>query len=199
MAFNWQNAISYGPLAGFLGNEDPSGDAIKYIGQIPGRVKPYLDPYMEAGKRAIPQLEGQYGNLMNDPGGFINKIGAGYKESPGFKFALERALAGGGRAAAAGGMAGSPTHEFENMQTASGLASQDYNQWLQSALSQYGLGLRGEEDLEHGGLSAGKSLADMIAQVLAQQGNLAYKAASDKNASQNSLLSGIGSAIGLFM
>ena len=181
-------------MAPFNMFKDPSKDTGKYLDQIPGRTSQYMNPYIEQGQRAGSNLEGQYGNLTSDPGAMVNKIGSGYQESPGFKFALERALAGGGRAAAAGGMAGSPTHEFENMQTASGLASQDYDKYLSHALDQYGLGLKGEEGMNERGYGASKEMSDMIAQVLAGQAGLKYAGQS----SQNNMLSNLFQTAGKF-
>lgn len=162
-----------GLASGFFGNDDPR-QAANMMDNIPGRVKPFYQPYMDAGKSALPVLQGQYGNLLNDPGGMVNKIGAGYHESPGFQFALKKALAGGNRAFAAGGMGGSPSAANWGMETATGLANQDYNTYLQNALSQYGMGLKGEEGLAGMGQKAGSDYADMMAQALAQEAKIKY-------------------------
>lgn len=182
----------------WLGADKPANEASKYIGQIPGATSKYLNPYIEAGKGALPTLQGQYGNLLNDPGGMINKIGAGYKQSPGFKFALEKALAGGNRAFAAGGMGGSPSSSLWGMETAEGLASQDYNQFLQNALSQYGLGLAGEQNIFNTGAGTAKSMADMIAQVLAQQGAYKYQGAQANQNMGGQLIGSIPAMIAAF-
>lgn len=207
MAFDWgnfgkgamQGGLLPGIASGFFGGGDPSEAANKYIEQIPGRTQQYYDPYIQAGKGALPILQGQYGDLLNDPAGLINKIGAGYKESPGFKFALEKALAGGNRAFAAGGMGGSPAASNWGMETAQGLASQDYEKYLQHALSQYGLGLGGEEKMAGWGQQAGSSYADMIAQALAAQGKLAYEGEKSKNDFWPDIFSGAAKALPFFM
>jgi hypothetical protein len=160
---------------------DPSKDAMKYFDKIPGTVKPYYDPYIEAGQRQLPGLEDQYKQLMNDPGARMNQIGAGYQQSPGFQFALQQALQGSGNAAAAGGMAGSPMHEQQNMGIATNLANQDYNQYLQNAIGLYGQGLQGSQGLYNTGFNASTGLADILANNLANQGNLAYSGAANRN------------------
>lgn len=196
MAYDWNNAGQFGLLGGFLpGDQDPTKAADKFYDQIPGQTQQYYQPYMDAGKSAIPTLQGQFGNLLNDPGGMINKIGAGYKQSPGFQYALQQALAGSDRAAAAGGYTGLPQHSAESEEAAQGLASKDYNQYLQNALSQYGLGLQGEESLFQGGQKAGSDMGSILAQTLAQRGNLAFKGASDDNAQKNSIFSSISSML----
>src|SRR5579864_175938 len=132
---NWANWMTAGGagMAGagfgalFGGHEDPAESANPYFDQIPGQLEKYYNPYIQRGNRAGDAMEGAYGNLINDPGGMLNKIGGGYQQSPGFKFAMQQALQGAGHGAAAGGMAGTPQHEQQNMEIATNLANQDYN------------------------------------------------------------------------
>jgi hypothetical protein len=177
-------------IGSFFGSgNNPADAAGKYINQIPGAISPYYDPYINAGKGAIPILEGQYGNLLNDPGGMINKIGAGYQQSPGFKFALQQALKGANQSAAAGGMAGSPAAQQQSMGIATNLANQDYYNWLQQAEGMYGRGLSGEEGLMHTGFEGAKSMADQIAQAMAQRAAYEYQGQAGQN-------EGMGAGIG---
>ena len=114
----------------FGGGKNPANSAMPYLNQIPGQTQQYQQPWYQAGQNQLPELESQYGQLMNDPGGRMNQIGESFHESPGFKFALQQALQGGNHAAAAGGMAGSPQHEQQNMQLATDLGNQEYNNWM---------------------------------------------------------------------
>jgi hypothetical protein len=179
-----------------FGFKNPADAASPYYSQIPGATSPYFDPYINAGKNAIPGLEGQYKGLMGDPGGMMNKFGESYKESPGMKFAIQQALQASGNAAAAGGMAGSPQHSQQNMQLANDIASQDYNNWMQNALGLYGQGLTGSQGLAGMGLNAGKSQADMIAQALAAQANNAYEGQAAENENTNSWFNKAGQLAG---
>jgi hypothetical protein len=107
-------------------------------------------------------------------------------------------LQGAGHAAAAGGMAGSPQHEFQNMGIATQLANQDYYNYLNQALGLYGKGLSGEQGLYAGGLGASQSMADQIAQALAQQAAYQYQGQAGQNAAKSGFLSdilGLGSKI----
>lgn len=183
-------------IAGLFGNKNPADAANKYIGKIPGQTNQYFDPFFQAGKGQLEGLGEQYGQLQNDPGGRLNQIGAGYQQSPGFQFALQQALQGSGHAAAAGGLAGSPAHEQENMGIATGLANQDYNNWLQQATGLYGEGLHGGQQLANQGQQAGQSQADMIAQALAQQGNYAYEGAAQQNQNKNNAWGNIIGGLG---
>lgn len=180
----------------FGGNADPGKAANKYLDQIPGQTNQYFDPYFQAGKNQLGGLSDQYGQLMNDPGGKFNQIGQSFQQSPGFKFAMEQALKGSGNAAAAGGMAGSPMHEQQNMQMATDMANQDYYNYMQGATGLYGQGLTGGQNMANMGQQAGQSQADMIAQALAQKGNMAYEGQKYKN--ESSPWGTIGGLLGAF-
>jgi uncharacterized protein YcfJ len=175
----------------FGGNDNPADAANKYFNQIPAELQKYLSPYINAGQGAFPQLQGQYGNLLNDPGGMLNKIGQGYQQSPGFKFALQQALGGAGNAAAAGGMAGSPQHEQQNMGIATNLANQDYNQYLQNAMGMYNQGLAGEQGLYNTGAQAGMGMGEDLATLLQNQGKLAYEGQAGQNQANSSMWSNL--------
>lgn len=190
MAFNWQSGaqegIQHGLIpgiaAGFLDKwKNPSKEAGKYFDQIPDELRKYFDPYIQAGNRALPGLEREHGRLITDPGKRMNEIGADYQQSPGFQFALQKALQGAGHAAAAGGMAGSPQHEEQNMGIATGLANQDYNQWLQQALGLYGRGLSGEENIYGIGARAGMGMGENMASYLANRAKLEYEGQNAEN------------------
>jgi hypothetical protein len=174
----------FSPAAGLLmGNdyEDPSKSAMPYFNKIPGEIKPYYQPYMDAGKRSLGDLEGQYGNLTNNPGEFINKVGEGFHSSPGYEFARQQAEQAAGHAAAAGGMAGSPQHEQQIADLVSKLASSSYGDWLNNALGAYQTGLTGKSHLNDMGYNASNEYATDIGNNLGAQGQLAYSGAANQN------------------
>lgn len=173
------------------GNTNPADAAMPYLDQIPGQINPYYQPYVNSGQKALNTTQGEFGNLINNPGAKLNEIGQNFQQSPGFKFALQQALQGAGHAEAAGGMAGSPEHEFQNMQLGTNLGNQEYYNWLKPATELYGTGLSGTQDIAHGGMNASNNMAEQIAQILAQKGNLAYAGAQNKNTAQNSMLNNI--------
>jgi hypothetical protein len=181
----------------FGGNKNPADAANKYLDRIPGETAQYYDPYIQQGQDMMHQTGDQYGQLMNDPGSKLNDIGSHYQQSPGFKFALQQALQGSGNAAAAGGMAGSPQHEQQNIALATDYANQDYNKWLEQATGLYGEGLHGGQEQSNQGQSAAQSRAELIAQQLAQQAQLNYAGQASKNASNpfGNILGGIGSLL----
>lgn len=178
------------------GYKNPANNAMPYLNQIPGQAGQYQQPWMEAGKNQIPGLQDQYGQLMNDPGGKMNDIGKSFQASPGFQFAMQQAMQGGNHAAAAGGMAGSPQHEQQNMEMATNLGNQEYGNWMKNALGLYGQGLEGSQGMANQGQQAGQSMADMIAQTLAQQADLSYSGQQNQNQQNASKWGNIGKGIG---
>jgi hypothetical protein len=184
----------------FGGGKNPADAAMPFLNQIPGQTNQFYQPYFNAGTSALPGLQEQYGGLLNDPGAMMNKFGESYQSSPGLQFQIQQALGGAGNAAAAGGMAGSPQHEQQNMQLANNIASQDYNNWMKNAIGLYGQGLTGQQGLANMGQQAGQSNADMLAQTLAQQGNLAFNGAQQQNQNKSDMWNNVfklgGAAVG---
>lgn len=182
------------------GYKNPADAGMDYMNQMPGQISKYLDPYINAGQQALPGLQDQYNQLMNDPGGRLNQIGASYHQSPGFQFSLQQALQGSGHAAAAGGMAGSPQHEQQNMGLATNLANQDYNQYLQNAMGMYGQGLAGSQSIYNTGAQTGIAAGEDMASILAQKAKMAYEGQNADNQHQGgmwgSLLGGAGTIAG---
>lgn len=196
------NSSSLGTLGAGLGNlfsdwQNPADSAMGYYNQIPGQLNQYLSPYINAGQQMLPGLQSQYGMLMNDPSARLNQIGAGYQQSPGLQFSINQGLQGAGHAAAAGGMAGSPQHEQNNMSVATGLANQDYNQYMQNALGLYNTGLSGAQGIYNTGATAGNNMAEDMSQALMSQGNMAYAGQNAANqhsgGTWGSILGGLGS------
>ncbi len=182
----------------FGGGRNPADSANQYISQIGNQTHQYYDPYFNAGTGALPSLQEQYKKLLGDPGAFMNQMGQSYKESPGLKNQIAQAMQGSGHAAAAGGMAGSPQHEQENMQLSSDIASKDYNNWMNNALGLYNQGLSGQQGMAGMGQKAGGDMANMIAQMLAQQGANAFQGQAGQNQNQQSLWNNILGGIGGF-
>lgn len=173
--------------------KDPFAGANEYMNQIPDQMGKYMDPYINAGRGSMDMLQGQYGNLLNDPGGMLNKMGSSYHQSPGFQFALQQALQGSGHAAAAGGMAGTPQHEQQNMQLATNLGNQDYNNYLDRTLGLYGKGLSGEEGMTDRGFNASQNMANQIAQMLAQQAQMKFSSDASRNQGRSGFISDVAS------
>lgn len=167
---------------------DPAKKGHKYLDKIPDTIKPYYDPYIQAGTGALGTAQEEYNKLLQDPGAMLNQMGQGYQQSPGFQFALQQALQGSGHAQAAGGMAGSPQHEQQNMDIATQLANQDYNRYLQNVLGLYGAGLGGVGGLTQLGYGASNELANSLGQNLMNKAGLSYAGQANQNQMTGGLL-----------
>lgn len=184
-----------------FGYKNPANAANPYLDQVKN-LNQYQDPWFNTGKDALGQTYSQYTDITNNPGGKINQIGESYSESPGLKSAIQKALEAAGGAAAAGGMAGSPEHEEQNMQTATDLANQDYYKWLEHAQNMYNTGLGGLQGESQQGQQAGQNMTDRISAAMAQQANMAYQNQQQKNQNKFDLwhtaLKGAGQIAGSF-
>lgn len=217
-----------------LNNQNPADAAQQYYNQIPGVLNNTYSGYINAGNNALPQMQNQYSNLLSNPtgtmssinsqspyqnllanpGGFINDIGSNYHQSPGFQFALQQALQGANHAASAGGMAGSPQHEQQNMGVATGLANQDYNNyiqnslgayntgaqenqnWMTGGLGQYGQGLSGEQNIYNTGYGASNEYGQSLANALQSQGSLAFQGQAQQNQNQGDIFGSLANLAG---
>lgn len=173
-----------GGIAGLLHaltGESPSGEANKYLDQIPGTMKGYYDPFINRGTRANDVTENIYNTLSNNPQDFYKKIMGGYQESPGYQYNLKRSLGAIDNAAAAGGRLGTPMHQEEAARVASGLSSQDFNQFAQMIMQLLGQGLQGNENALQRGYGASTSFADSLANLLGAKGQYAAQEAGGMN------------------
>ena len=194
-----------GAAAGGLYNlfnpgKNPATGASNMIGQIPGKTQQYYQPYMDAGKGALGNLQNEYKDLL--AGNTQGKLGANFKESPGYQFALNQALSGGSNAAAMGGQLGMPAHEQQNMGIAQGLASQDYDRYMQNQMGLYGRGLEGTQGLNTMGYNANTDFANLLANVMGKQADYSYQGQQGQNAGRSQsikdILGGLGTAAGSY-
>lgn len=201
-------------IANMFGN-NPADSAQGYLNQIPGEMGQYLNPYinngndaygylkpyMQRGDSASNMLMGAYGGMISNPGQFMNQMGQGFQQSPGYGFQTSQALGQANRAAAAGGMAGSPAEQQQIAGVTNQLANQDYYNYLNHTMDMFGQGLNGLQNMSGQGLQAGQNiyntgygassdLANSLADYYMSQGNLAYAGGQNQN---SSLLGGLGS------
>jgi len=171
----WEWGIGGGALPGMLsgmfggGGGDTGEGAGGYLSQIQSMLPKYFEPYQE----------------MLDPSKLMGKIGGGFQESPGYQFSLGQALKGVGQASAAGGMAGSPMQQQQAAQTAQGLASQDYGNYMQRALGLYGQGAQGY-----------RGLGEDLSSALMSQAQLAQMQQEEAAKQRRGMWGDIGSGLG---
>jgi hypothetical protein len=200
MSFNVaQGAGGLGQLAsGILGlfQQNPYSQGMNYLNQVPGQLQQTLGPYNQFGKNAGNQLQNQLGQLLNNPGALLQQFGQGYQQSPGYQFNVNQALGAANRAAAAGGMAGSPQEQAQLASTVSGLANQDYQQYLNNILGLYSGGLNVGENMLGVGAGAANQLAQGLQSNLTNQAQLGVNQGAWKNAQQQNAVGGIAGGVG---
>ncbi len=182
-------------------NQNLEGQYGQTQGELPGLQQQYGNMAGFGG-----DIMGHIRNLLSNPASIMNQIGAGYHQSPGYDWEQKQGTNAVNNAAAAGGMLGSPMHQQQAAEVTQGLANRDYNNYLSQALGQYGIGLngasnlygagvagqqglynrglQGQEGLSNQGYSASDSLAGALANLLQNQGSLAYQSAANENQSE---------------
>lgn len=177
------------------------------LGNMPGLQSQY-----NSLMSGLPNLHNQYSTAMNDPSAITNRIGASFKQSPGYKFQTDQAQQAVNRAAAAGGMLGSQQQQQNSAGVVNDLANQDYNNYMNRGLGVYNQGLQGAQGLYNRGLSglenmtqfsggmgtdigkhlsnlgynASSGMADSLANALMSQAQLAYQGQQGQNQMQMS-------------
>jgi len=175
----------------FSGGSNPANAAMPYMQQVPDVLHQYYDPYVSSGQDALSTLTSQYNQLLSDPSQIYNQMAAGYTQSPGYQWNYDQAMKAATDAAAAGGMSGTPAAQQQAATMASGVASQDFNPYMQSMLGLYGQGLSGEQGLNQMGFKSSEELANSLANNLMTEGSLAFQGQSQQNKALMDALSGI--------
>jgi hypothetical protein len=177
-----------------FGDDDPYADASAYLEQIPGTITPYYQPYIDAGTGALNTLQDQYGNLISNPGGFINQVGSGFQSSPGYDYEVDQATQAANNAAASTGMLGTPQEQQQLATTVSGLANQDYYNYLNTALGAYNTGISGESNLANMGYNAASGLAGDLSSNLMNEAGLSV---AENQYNDQTLSGALGQAAGI--
>lgn len=211
MAFNWGNAFrggasgaaggsSFGPwgtaigggigaLSGLFGDDEEEGTN-KILDGIPPQLRDLLMPYINQGNAGIGKAGGAYDEML-DPNALISKIGAGYKESPGYKWRLNQGENSINNAASAGGMAGTAQHQQQAGELATNLASQDYNDYMKNALGLFGQGAQGELGIGQLGQGAASDLSTSLGNLGLTRAGLNYKRGANQNQMNSNMFSSI--------
>jgi len=158
----------------FGGGSNAPNAAMDYYNNIPGMVKPYFDPYINAGQNAMPNYQNTVNNMMSDPTGFINSIMDTYYESPQYQFEKGQAITSADNAAALGGTLGTGAHQGQVADYVRQLSSEDQQRYLQNALGVQGTGLQGTQGIINQGYGASGALAGILGQNQQDLGSLAY-------------------------
>lgn len=196
--FGLPGAIGGGLLGGLFGGDEDEGyrDANRLLEQLPEHLRPYFEPYINAGKKQLPELEDQYGQLTNKTGDVLSRLGGGFKEDPGYKWMLNQGEQAITNAQAADGMLGTPQHQQMAGEMASNLANQQYQNYLNHAFGLYRMGLSGSQELYNNGQKAAEEYGTDIGNTYGGRSDLAYQHGANRNQANNSLFSNIFSYLG---
>lgn len=188
-AAEWASLESLGGGLGQLFSDwqNPANSAMPYMQQAQNQLPGYFQPWMQAGQNQLGGLQQQYSNLMNNPGGMLNMLGSQYKQSPGYQFQFQQGMNGVNNAAAAGGMLGGSQAQMNAGQMATGLANQDYYNYLNKAMGMYGQGLQGAQGMANNGMMASMGLGEDMSSLLGSQAQLAYQGQNAQNQQQGGM------------
>ncbi len=175
---------------------NPADSAMPYLDQIEGKSRALYDPYIQYGNNALPTLQQQYEQLLKNPGGLMQQIGSGFQESPGYKFQTSQAMNASNNAASAGGMLGTPQHQFDSASRVNDLANQDYYNYLSHGEKAYETGLSGFQGMADQGYNASNELAQRISDALMSQANLAYEGSKSVRDQEKGIMGTIGGIVG---
>lgn len=175
--------------------KNPSDAANPYLDQMGGKAAQYMQPFVDKGAHAGNIWGAQNENNVNNPTAIMDKIGAGYQESPGYKYNVAAAMRGANMSAAAGGMAGTPAEQQHAQMVASGLASQDYDKYMDRGLGQYTAGMGGLSHQNDLGFMGSQQMVQALMEQLKAQAQNAYEGANTSNQQKGGA---IGSITGAF-
>jgi hypothetical protein len=172
------------------------GDITGYTGQAIG----YGEPYRQAGEEALGAYEGTLGLT----GGRGQQAALDrFKASPGYQYAVNQAMQGVRRRAAASGMGGSGAEQAELQRRAEGLASQEYGQYQGRLANLAGSGQQAAGQAAQLAYGTGGTLANLGRGYSAQEagtlGQMGQSAAEAKMAESSGLGGALGTLGGVFL
>ncbi|MES2218971.1 MAG: hypothetical protein V4501_11235 [Pseudomonadota bacterium] len=159
----------------------PASAAMPYIQQIPGAVSPFYNPYIQSGLSANKQLSQAGNQMMTDPAGMYNSVASGYQTSPYAQNQITQETRAMNNSAAAGGFVGTPYNQAQVGQMAQGITSKDENEYMNSVMGLYHMGLLDDQDLDNLGFQASGRMADVTGNTLNTEGGLAFANQSEQN------------------
>jgi hypothetical protein len=162
---------TFGMINSMLHPERGYKDAEDTVNQSWGEAKGYMDPYNQAGKNALPGLQGATDKLL-DPTALQGEWMKSYETSPWAKDEMARSQTQGLDAASAMGLSGSSAG-LENIQrTGSSIVNADRQNYLNDLMQKYQLGVGSAQNIfgtgagmaqsmGHGALQTGENAAAM--------------------------------------
>lgn len=162
-----------------------ANQAIQASQQNYDRTAANLNPYIDAGKSALGQMQ-----TLNS-GDYSS-----FKQSPDYQFTMSQGLQGLDRGAAARGSLYSGGHSADVLNYASGLASQNYNQYYSRLAGLSENGQNAASNLGSVGTGNAAAIGNASTNAANAQANAAYNSANANSNMAGSLASAFGNAYG---
>ncbi|MBL4707466.1 MAG: hypothetical protein JKY48_03385 [Flavobacteriales bacterium] len=183
--------------SGFQNN--PYDQGINTYQQFPGQAHQFLDPYLQAGRQAIPEYEQQINQGIHQPWQLQDNIMGHYQQSP---WAQEQMRATGramNNAAVAGGSLGSPNENLAMQERMRGIVSQDQQQYYQNSMEPYRMGMQGLQFGVGMGNRTGMYATGMAQQYLQNMAKMRMAQTGFENRQTGEGISGVTGIAGGFM
>lgn len=161
--------------------QNPSDAGMQYLEQVPGTVTPYYNPYVTLGRAAGRAIAPQYYQMATNPEDRYNTIMEQYEPSNAYQYQADQLNKSMDADAAAGGYTGTAYDQQQQAQSLEGLMAQDQQRYYNNIDSSQRYGLSGGSHLFDVGYTASDTLANILAQNLAQEAGLAYQGANWQN------------------
>lgn len=178
------------------GGKNPADAAMPYLQKLPGIFNNAYNPYIQHGEAAYGMLQPQMQQMMQNPSQLLASIGQHYQQSPGYQFQYKQAMDAAKAMGGATGMSGTPANQQQAAQMVGGVASQDYNNYLNHALGIYGQGLNLGQNMYNTGFNASNALANNMGSAYESMAKLGYAGQANQNQGQSGLFGTIGGLLG---
>lgn len=188
-----------GGLLSLFGNQNPADEAMPYLNQIEGQTSKYMSPYINAGLNSMGTLQSQFNNMLSNPTSLMSLIGNNFQQSPGYQWQTNQAEGAANRAAAAGGMLGSPMHQQNAASMVNNLANQDYYNFMDRGINNFNQGINGLSNINQLGYGASQNMSNNLLQSLLSKAMLSYAGTANQNQSMGGGLGALAMGAASFM
>ncbi len=179
-----------GGLIGLLGGS-PYGDAESGYQNLSDLLRSIYGPYMSAATGMIPGYTSSLSGLTGNPTGLEDSIMSKYSTSPMAQYQTQQATQAGDRAAAAGGVLGTPAMQQQMAGNIQGIVSQDQGQYLQNAIQPYEFGLGQQGNFINMGANMANNFGNQMSGYYGNMAGMDYGQAANRQQDYGQLLSGL--------
>lgn len=191
----WEATKDFGKdLQDFTGHKHKGASAEDYLNGIPQTLQETYGPYMQHGQDAYGQLSNTYSEQLNHPSDYIQHIKDSFTSSPQYQQTLAGMNTAASNAAAAGGAKGDVGSQAHLTDI---LMGNDMQSWLKNAGDIQDKGTQGLQGFYDTGFNAAQNYSGDLSNLMGTQAQLGFNRASNKNQSNNDLMTALMGALGL--